>query len=109
MPQDDLKQNDNFPRFRKRDDGEAPRRGPRFNIYWVWGIIAAILVSINIFSPFSPDAKRITYGEFQEMLVKEDVDKIVIINNKNLVRVILKKEAVDKPEYKEKLAKGWPA
>jgi AFG3 family protein len=110
MPQDDLKQNDNFSRFRnKRDDGDAPRRGPRFNIYWVWGIIAAILVSINIFSPFSPDAKRISYKEFQEMLVKEDVDKIIIINNKNIVRVILKKEALDKPEYKEKLSKGWPA
>ncbi len=111
MPQDDLKPNDNFPRFRtpKREDGDAPRRGPRFNIYWVWGIIAAILVSINIFSPFSPDAKRISYKDFQEMLVKGDVEKIVIINNKNIVRVILKPEALNKPEYREKLSKGWPS
>lgn len=110
MPQDDLKPNDNFSRFRNnRNDGDAPRRGPRFNIYWVWGIIALILVSINIFSPFSQDAKRISYKDFQEMLVKEDVEKVVIINNKNLVRVILKQQALQKPEYKDKLAKGWPS
>ncbi|MGB8190449.1 MAG: ATP-dependent zinc metalloprotease FtsH [Chitinophagaceae bacterium] len=109
MPQDDLKQNDNFPRFRKREEGETPKRGPRFNIYWVWGIIAAILVSINIFSPFSPDAKRISYRDFQQMLLKEDVSKITIIKNKDLVRVTMKKEALSKPEYRDKLAKGWPS
>lgn len=110
MPQDDLKQND-FSRYSRnnRSDGDAPRRGPRFNIYWVWGIIALILVSINIFNPFSPDAKRISYKDFQEMLVKEDVDKIIIINNKNIVRVLLKNAALQKPEYKDKLNKSWPA
>ena len=111
MPQDELKPNDNFSRFRKpqRPGEEEPRRGPRFNIYWVWGIIAAILVSINFFSPFSQDAKKITYNDFKEMLVKDDVEKIVIINNKNLVRVYLKPAAVGKPEYKEKLTKNWAA
>lgn len=115
MPQDDLKPNDNFSRYRKRergsggDENEPARRGPRFNIYWVWGIIAAILVSINIFSPFSSDAKKISFKEFQEMLKAQDVQKITVINNKNLVRVTLKPEAVSKPEYKDKLSKGWPA
>ncbi|HYE53988.1 MAG TPA: ATP-dependent zinc metalloprotease FtsH [Chitinophagaceae bacterium] len=108
MPQDDLKQTD-FNRIRnKRDDGDAPRRGPRFNIYWVWGIIAIVLVSINIFSPFSPDAKNISMNDFQEMLKKEDVAKIVIINNKSQVRVYLKPEAVAKPEYRDKISKSWP-
>src|SRR5215210_9223420 len=109
MPQDELKPNDNFSRFRKpqRPGDEEPRKGPRFNIYWVWGIIAAILVSINFFSQFSQDAKKITYNEFKQMLVKDDVEKIIIINNKNLVRVYLKAAAAGKPEYKEKLTKSW--
>lgn len=109
MPQDELKPNDNFSRFRKpqRSGEEEPRRGPRFNIYWVWGIIAAVLVSINFFSPFSQDAKKITYNDFKEMLVKDDVEKIHIVSNKNLVRVFLKPGAVSKPEYKEKLTKTW--
>src|SRR5262245_38854734 len=106
MPQDDLKQNDNFSRYRKRErneDGEPTRRGPRFNIYWVWGIIAAILVSINIFSPFSSNAKKISFLEFQQMLKNQDVDQITVISNKNIVRVYLKQEAIGKPDYKEKL------
>lgn len=109
MPQDDLKPNDNFSRYSRnsRNDGDAPRRGPRFNIYWVWGIIALILVSINIFSPFSPDAKKISYNRFLGMLKAEDVEKIVIINNKNIVRVILKPASV--PKYKDELQKGWPS
>ena len=110
MPQDDLKPNDNFSRFRKNQREEDPqRRGPRFNIYWIWGIIAAILVSINFFSPFSPDAKEISQKEFQQMLLNNDVDKIAIISNKNQVRVYLKQAAVNKPEYKDKLSRGWPS
>jgi AFG3 family protein len=110
MPQDDLKPNDNFPRFRKNQREEDPqKRGPRFNIYWIWGIIAAILVSINFFSPFSTDAKEITQNEFRQMLLNSDIDKIAIINNKNQVRVYLKASAVNKPEYRDKLSRGWPS
>ena len=70
MPQDDLKPNDNFSRYNRKPQREddPQRKGPRFNIYWVWGIIAAVLVSINFFSPFSPDAKEISQKEFQQML-----------------------------------------
>ena len=109
MPQDDLKPNDNFSRFRKPQREEDQKRGPRFNIYWVWGIIAVILVSINFFSPFSPDAKEISQKEFQQMMLNNDVDKIAIINNKNQVRVYLKPSAVNKSEYKDKMSKGWPS
>ncbi len=110
MPQDDLKPNDNFSRFRKPQREEDPqRRGPRFNIYWVWGIIAVILVSINFFSPFSPDAKEISQKEFQSMLFNNDVERIAIINNKNQVRVYLKAGSVNKPEYKDKMSRGWPS
>src|SRR5215218_5221033 len=108
MPQDDLK-NPDFNRIRnKREDGDAPKRGPRFNIYWVWGIVAVVLLSVNIFSPFSPDAKDIDLQEYQTMLRKGDVERTVIIPNKNQVRVYLKKEAVTNTDYRDRISKGWP-
>jgi len=108
MPQDDLK-NPDFNRIRnKRDDGDAPRKGPRFNIYWVWGIVAVVLLSVNIFSPFSPDTKDIDLRDYQTMLKQGDVERTVIIPNKNQVRIYLKKEAVTKPEYRDKISKSWP-
>ena len=43
------------------------------------------------------------------MLEKGDVEKLVIVTNKNLVRVYIKKDSLQKPYYQEKMSKGWPA
>jgi AFG3 family protein len=112
MAQDDSRQNDrNFSRLRPRDDGNAPRKGPKFNIYWIWAIIFAVLVGFQFFGSFTPDAKALdSEQEFRNnMLETGDVAKLVIVTNKNLVRVYIKKDSLQKPFYREKLSKGWPA
>ena len=109
MSQDDSRQNDrNFPRLRPRDDNN-PKKGPRFSIYWIWAIIFAVLVGFQIFGSFTPDAKQLeSEMEFtNNMLRKGDVARLVLVTNKNLVRVYIKKDSLDKPYYKEKLAKNW--
>ena len=114
MPQDEMKQNDksNFPRFRpKADNDNAPRKGPKFNIYWVWGIIAVGLLGFQLYGGWStPDAHKIdSEQEFRtQMLEKGDVAKLVLVTNKNLVRVYIKKDSLEKSYYKDKLSKGWP-
>ena len=112
MAQDDPRQSDrNFPRLRPRDDGNnSPRKGPRFNIYWIWAIIFAVLVGFQLFASFSPDAKQIDSElEFRtQMLEQGDVEKLVIVTNKNLVRVYIKNDALKKPYYRDKLGKSWP-
>src|ERR1700733_12441570 len=104
MPQDDLKPNDknNFPRFRPRGDEEngGGRKGPKFSIYWIWGIIAAVLIGFNLFGTFTPDAKPVDELDFRKtMLASGDVEKIDIISNKNLVRVYIKKDSLTKQFY----------
>ena len=107
MSQDESRQNDrNFPRLRPRDDG-GPRKGPKFNIYWVWAIIFAVLVGFQLFGSFAPDAKTITDLEFYKMLDNGDVEKLNTVTNKNTVRVFIKKERLDK--YKDQLSKNWPS
>jgi cell division protease FtsH len=115
MPQDEMKQNDksNFPRFRPRGDNNdnTPRKGPKFNIYWVWGIIAVGLLGFQLFGGWAtPDAHKIdSEQEFRtQMLEKGDVAKLVLVTNKNVVRVYIKKDSLEKPYYKDKLSKGWP-
>ena len=110
MSQDDTRQNDrNFPRLRPRDDNN-PRKGPRFSIYWIWAIIFAVLVGFQIFGSFTPDAKQLDSElEFTEKMLKPgDVDKLILVTNKNLVRVYIKKDSLAKPYYREKLSKSWP-
>ena len=99
-------------RMRTRPDGNGndPRKGPRFNIYWIWGALAVILLGFNLYSGFAPDARRINFDEFKtEMLSNGDVEKIVLISNKNLVRVFIKPEALKKEYYQNKLPKGFNA
>src|ERR1700744_4843325 len=113
MPQEDLKQNDknNFPRFRPRgDDDNGQRKGPKFSIYWIWGIIAAVLIGFNLFGSFSPDAHPIDELTFRrEMLAKGDVDKIDLISNKQTVRVYIKKDSLNKAIYNDKIKQSnWP-
>ena len=114
MPQENMKQNDksNFPRFRPRgeDDNNTPRKGPKFSIYWIWGIIAAVLLGFNFYGAFTPDAHHLdSEQDFRvNMLEKGDVAKLVLVTNKNLVRVYIKKDSLDKPYYKDKLGKSLP-
>lgn len=112
MPQDDLKQNDKsgFPRFRPRgdDDSNSPRKGPKFSIYWIWGIIAAVLIGFNLFGGLSPDAHNISELDFRkEMLAKGDVEKLDLISNKSVVRVYIKKDSLNKPYYQSQLKGTW--
>ncbi|MES1223127.1 MAG: ATP-dependent metallopeptidase FtsH/Yme1/Tma family protein, partial [Bacteroidota bacterium] len=118
MPQqDDFKQNDksNFPRFKPRNDEDnnnnTPRKAPRFNIYWVWAIIAAVLIGFQLFGSFTPDAHQVSELEFRKnMLTAGDVEKIDLISNKSVVRVYIKKDSLQKPFYRDKLNKnGWPS
>jgi AFG3 family protein len=113
MPQEDLKQNDknNFPRFRPRgDDDNGSKKGPKFSIYWIWGIIAAVLIGFNLFGTFTPDAHNIEELDFRKnMLANGDVDKIDLITNKQIVRVYIKKDSLSKPFYSKFNNKSsWP-
>lgn len=97
-------------RTRPDGNGNDPRKGPRFNIYWIWGALAVILLGFNLYSGFAPESRRINFDEFKtEMLSNGDVEKIVLVSNKNLVRVFIKPEALKKEYYQNKLPKGFNA
>lgn len=105
MAQDENKPNDrNFPRMKPRDDNN-PKKGPRFNIYWVWAMIFAVLVGFQFFGSFTPDAKPIeSEQEFRnKMLSQGDVERLVIVTNKNIVRVYINKDSLSKPYYRANL------
>ncbi|HOA38092.1 MAG TPA: ATP-dependent zinc metalloprotease FtsH [Flavihumibacter sp.] len=111
MSQEDYKPG-GLNRMRTRPDGNGndPRKGPRFNIYWIWGALAVILLGFNLYSGFAPESRRINFDELKtEMLSNGDVEKIVLVSNKNLVRVFIKPEALKKEYYQNKLPKGFNA
>ncbi|GDX47462.1 ATP-dependent zinc metalloprotease FtsH [Bacteroidota bacterium] len=73
---------------------------PKFSIYWVYAIIGAVLLALNFF-PFANSTKTISWEEFnQSMLQAHDVEKLVVVN-KEVVEVYIKKDLLKEDKYKE--------
>jgi cell division protease FtsH len=99
-----------IPGFNKRTEGDdkSPRRGPKFSIYWVYGIVALLLVGYQLYNGATPTATVISDLQFRnEMLVKNDIQKLELVRNKDLVRVFINKDSLNKPIYKELLGDRW--
>src|SRR5947209_2456284 len=112
MPEEPYKNDsrNKFPKFNPRPGAEGggdntPRKGPRFSIYWVYAIIFAVLIGFQLFGPFAPANVQITQNDFEQMMKEGDVAKYTVVNNRNIVRVFLKKEAL--PKYEAKLNKKF--
>jgi AFG3 family protein len=89
-------------------DKEAPRKGPRFSIYWIYAIIAVVLLSAQ-FMRLSPEMIQTTEQEFKEqMLVTGDVARLDEAINKLTVRVYIKTDSLGKPFYQGKMPKMTP-
>ena len=85
------------PRSKKNILGD-PNRGN----YQIW-IISALLAAIMGFTYFSKTnaAINITERRFEEMLLSNDVEKVILIKNKDIVEVTLKQDALQNSKYIE--------
>lgn len=78
-----------------KKDGRKPFR---FNIYWLYALIAAVLIGFNLYRGITPDAIPTSQVVFEDsMLMKGYVEKYTIVRNKDIVRVTLKTEANNDP------------
>ena len=83
-------------------DEKPNRKAPKFNIYWIYGLIFAVLLGSTLLKN-SPDITKITEQEFKEnMLAKGDVLKIELVRNKDLVRVYINSDSIGKEFYVKK-------
>jgi AFG3 family protein len=111
MPQEPYKNDKTkLPKFNQRpnENGEnnSPRKGPRFSIYWIYAIIFAVLIGMQLFN-FSSTTGSIDQGQFEQMLRNGEVADYTIVSNRNVVRVKLKPEAL--PKYEGKIGKNLKA
>jgi len=72
---------------------------PAFNFYWIYAIIAVILISINLFN-WDGGLREITPQKFRtEMLETGQVAKLEIVN-KEIVRIYIKQESLSNDTHK---------
>jgi AFG3 family protein len=79
-------------------DRKDPRKIFRFNIYWVYIIIAAVLIGMQFFRGFTPDALTISREVFLDSMLKKGYVKgYMVVKNKGIVRVTLNENAFKDP------------
>ncbi len=88
----------------KSGKGNSPR--PKFNVYWIYGIIGLAIIG-TYFLNLGSGAEEITRQRFEkEMLQSHDVEKIVIVN-KERVEVYIKPDKLASGKYKNQDGKGF--
>ena len=74
---------------------------PKFNFYWVYGIVAVILILINVLNPGNTSGEKTSYSEFKSFVDNKQVKEIVVINKKE-ARVYIFPDQLDQPPHKDK-------
>ncbi len=79
---------DNIPS--KGDD----KKKPKFNIYWVYGIIFLTIIAWNFMRTVSSAGIETDQQKFYAMVLQDDVAKIKTVGNKEIVRVYIKPDSL---------------
>lgn len=77
--------------------GEKKPTPPKFNMYWIWGILVVGFIVISFFP--TNEGKKTNWNEVKEMIISNDVEKIQIVNDR-FAKVYLNKEALENEKYK---------
>ena len=72
----------------------------KFNMYWIYGAIFVVLIGVSFLNEASLATQKISTNRFFKILESNDVNKILIIN-KNIAEVYIKKEVETKNKYKQ--------
>ena len=80
---------------------------PKFNSYWMYGIIVTVLLGLSMFTDDSNSGLRKTnISEFERFLNNGDIKEVSVIN-KNLAQVSLNQNSLEKPEHKGLKSKNF--
>ncbi len=84
---------------RKPVDLPPKNMRPKFNFYWIYGALALLLIFMWV-NNWDTSPKEINWGELREMLVTQDIEKIIVVN-KETAEIFIKKDKLDLERYKD--------
>jgi cell division protease FtsH len=89
-------------------DNKNLNKKPKINPYWIYGIIIAAILSVQLFSGSAfQNSKEIKTSDFITYLEDGDVKEVMIISNTKTAKVYLTKDALDKDVHKTANSKGF--
>ncbi|NCO55407.1 MAG: ATP-dependent zinc metalloprotease FtsH, partial [Bacteroidetes bacterium] len=78
---------------------KSNRSKPKFSIYWIYAIILLVFIGLNFFD-FSSKKEEIDWEKLKEMIVSNEVKKLVIVNRET-VEIYLSDNAINNDKYKK--------
>ncbi len=84
----------------KKGNKEGKPGGPKFNTYWIYGVIALFLLALNFYSVSEGSKDPIAFNRLEKMISDQAVEKIVVINNKT-AQVYIKESKLGEPDYQD--------
>ncbi len=86
----------------KPGNDKGQRKGPRFNIYWIYGIMFILLIGLNFLgNGFGSAAKEMSFQDFRtQYLDKGIVEKLVVINNSEVEVYVKQQQPTATPDNK---------
>jgi AFG3 family protein len=80
-----------------KSDKKNPK-GPKFNAYWVYGLIAVIFIGVQYYLSSSSGPVETNWSEVKStMLASNDIERIVVVNEKK-ANIYIKKSSLQKYE-----------
>jgi len=82
----------------KKKEDKSPKKFP-LNSYWIYGLIIFIILSMNVITLLGGKTDELSLNRFKDIAKKGHIDKVIVVN-KEVARIYLKKEHLDKyPEF----------
>lgn len=86
----------------EKNNSFIPPKGkrPKFSFYWIYALLFIVFIGIQYFNYTSP-VKETSWPRLEEMLIKQDVEKIVIVNKEKAEIYIKKSKLKSDTAYKD--------
>lgn len=80
--------------------------GPKFSSYWIYGVIALLLLAVNIFGFSDSKNEQISHQRLEKMIQDKAIDKLVIVNEK-IARIYIKEDKLKDSDYSDANKGSW--
>lgn len=84
----------------KPENKDGGNNTPKFNTYWIYGIIAVVLLALNIITMSGASNDPIKFPRFEQMVRAGHVEKLEVVNDK-YAHVYIKRSHLDEPGYQD--------
>ncbi len=91
--------NEKKPESNNRPDPKLKNNKPRFSYYWIYALLAVLIIGLQLMN-WNTTVKNIGWGELKEMILNQEVERLVLVN-KEFAEVFIKKDKLALEKFKD--------